>query len=222
MKKIIAVLIGLSMIFTLTSCSTKNNTINQTSIGTTTSTITTTTETTSEDDTIDDEAWDSLKKVGQIQTENGIFITSITVPKDFVGEGITQADIDSKAGDTYISGKLNDDGSITYKLTKKQHKAMLDELMNSLEKSFTEMINSKDYSFTSIKHNKDYTQFDVTLSTDELGLSESFATLTFYMAGGVYGIFSGKKADKIIVNYYNAAGKLINTADSSKLGESEE
>ena len=144
------------------------------------------------------------------------------MPKDFVGEGITQADIDANAGSTYISGKLNDDGSVTYKMTKKQHKAMLDGIIDNMEKSFEEMVKSEDYSFTSIKHNNDFTQFDVTISGDELGLVESFATLTFYMAGGVYGIFSGKKAEKVIVNFYNSSGKLINTADSSKLGETEE
>ena len=229
MKRLIAVLISLSMILTMASCSANGNAASQPDAGTTSANKTseskaseTSATTTNEEDAIDDEAWDSLKTIGQIQTENGVFTASITLPKNFVGEGVTQEDIDAKAGDTYISGKLNEDGSVTYKMTKKQHKAMLDSIVNDLEKSFTEMINSEDYSFTSIKHNKDFTQFDVTVSTNELGLAESFATMVFYMAGGVYGVFSGNKTNKIIVNYYNASGKLINTADSSKLGESDD
>lgn len=107
-------------------------------------------------------------------------------------------------------------------MTKKQHKAMLNSIVSDLESSFEKMVQSEDYSFTSIKHNKDFTQFDVTVSTDELGFAESIATMMFYMAGGVYGVFSGKQSEKVIVNYYNASGKLINTADSSKLGESED
>ena len=224
MKRFAALVLSMSMLLSLASCSGNPNIIVSSGSDNKTaeSSMGETSTTTNEDDTIDDAAWDGLKSIGQIQTENGVFTASITLPKDFVGEGITQADIDANAGSTYISGKLNDDGSVTYKMTKKQHKAMLDGIIDNMEKSFEEMVKSEDYSFTSIKHNNDFTQFDVTISGDELGLVESFATLTFYMAGGVYGIFSGKKAEKVIVNFYNSSGKLINTADSSKLGETEE
>lgn len=230
MKRLFAVIISISMILMLVSCAgnTNGNAESKANAETTAdskaseSKPSETSATTNEDDAIDDEEWDSLKSIGKIQTENGIFIATVTLPKDFVGDEITQEEIDAKAGDTYISGKLNEDGSVTYKMTKKQHKAMLDSIVSSLESSFEKMVQSEDYSFTSIKHNKDFTQFDVTVSTDELGLAESFATMMFYMAGGVYGVFSGKQPEKILVNYYNASGKLINTADSSKLGESED
>lgn len=234
MKRLISIVLSLSMILTLASCSgkTNGNNGNTPNAGASSdyktsesSAIPETTEaptTTNEDDAIDDEAWDGLKSIGQIQTENGVFTATITLPKDFVGDDVTQESIDAKAGESYISGKLNEDGSVTYKMTKKQHKAMLDEIVSSFEKSFDEMVKSEDYSFTSIKHNKDFTQFDITISENELGLAESFATIAFYMAGGVYGVFSGKKAEKVIVNYYNTSGKLINTADSSKLGESDD
>ena len=230
MKRLIAVIISISMILMLVSCAgntngnvgSKANAETAADSKASESKPSETSATTNEDDAIDDEEWDSLKSIGKIQTENGIFIATVTLPKDFVGDEITQEEIDAKAGDTYISGKLNEDGSVTYKMTKKQHKAMLDSIVSSLESSFEKMVQSEDYSFTSIKHNKDFTQFDVTVSTDELGLAESFATMMFYMAGGVYGVFSGKQPEKILVNYYNASGKLINTADSSKLGESED
>ena len=228
MKRLIAIVITMSMTLTLVSCSANGNAVSQTNVGTSVdnqsleSKASETSATTNEDDAVDDEGWDNLKSIGQIQTENGIFTATITLPKDFVGEGITQKDIDAKAGDTYISGKLNEDGSVTYKMTKKQHKAMLDSIVSSLENSFDEMLKNEDYSFTSIKHNKDFSQFDVTVSTDELGLADSFATLAFYMAGGVYGVFSGKKTVRVIVNFYNASGKLINTADSSRTDESED
>ena len=230
MQKIVALIISISMILMLASCAgnsngnagSQANAVTSSNNKTSESKPSETASTTNEDDAIDDEEWDSLKTIGKIQTENGVFTASITLPKDFVGDEITQADIDAKAGDTYISGKLNEDGSVTYKMTKKQHKAMLNSIVSDLESSFEKMVQSEDYSFTSIKHNKDFTQFDVTVSTDELGFADSIATMMFYMAGGVYGIFSGKQSEKVIVNYYNASGKLINTADSSKLGESED
>ena len=81
-----------------------------------------------------------------------------------VGEEITQEEIDAKAGENFISGKLNEDGSVTYKMTKKQHKEMMDGVVESIESSLNEMVEGEDYSFTEIKHNKDFTEFDITIS----------------------------------------------------------
>lgn len=170
-----------------------------------------------EDDGIDDAAWDKLESMGKIETENGLFYVSITLPADFVGEDVTQESIDAKAGENYTSGKLNDDGSVTYKMTKKQHKAMLDSISESIEKSLQEMIDSPDYAFTEITHNDNYTSFDVHLSTEELGFAESFMVLGFYMYGGMYNVFTGQEVDNIEVNFYSSSGKLINTANSSDM-----
>ncbi|MDY6365553.1 MAG: hypothetical protein SPL18_02695 [Oscillospiraceae bacterium] len=73
----------------------------------------TTPEPESEDDGVDNAAWDTLESMGKIETENGLFYVNITLPADFVGEDVTQESIDAKAGETYTSGKLNDDGSVT-------------------------------------------------------------------------------------------------------------
>ena len=211
MKRIIAVVLLLSMILAIASCSGNAN-----------GSVATSATTTNEDDTIDDKAWDGLKAIGQVKTENGLFIATLTLPREIVGDEITQADIDANAGKSYISGKLNEDGSVTYKMTKKQHKEMMDTIVESFEKSFNEMLQNEALSFTSIKHNEDFTQFDVTVSGDSLGIADTLATTEFYTAGAMYGIFSGKKAERVVVNYYSSTGKLINTADSSRIGESED
>ena len=213
MKRFIAIVLSISMILAVASCS--GNTNN--SVVTTATAVTT-----NEDDTIDDKAWDGLKAIGQVKTENGLFIATLTLPREIVGDEITQADIDASAGKSYISGKLNEDGSVTYKMTKKQHKEMMDTIVNSFEQSFNEMLQNDALSFTSIKHNEDFTQFDVTVSGDSLGLVDTLATAEFYTAGGMYGIFSGKKAERVVVNYYSSTGKLIDTADSSRIGESDD
>lgn len=68
---------------------------------------------------VDNTAWDTLESMGNIETVNGFLTVSITMPKDFVGEDITQEALDEKAGERYVSARLNEDGSVTYKLTKK-------------------------------------------------------------------------------------------------------
>lgn len=173
-------------------------------------------ETVIEEETVDDPAWDELESLGKIETENGLFFVSITLPADFVGEEVTQESIDANAGTNYTSGKLNEDGSVTYRMTKAQHGAMLDSISQSIEDSLKEMTESDDYAFKDITHNDDFTSFDVTLTTEELGITESFMVIAFYMYGGMYSIFTGKQKD-ITVNYYSSNGDLLNTGSSADL-----
>ena len=230
MKKILAIVLAFTLVAAMTGCGTKTET--STSVEETKDTETKAlTETVEEETTVAetteaeteeaivDEGWDELEALGNIQTENGILTATITFPKDLVGEEITQEEIDAKAGEKYISGKLNEDGSVTYKMTKKQHKEMMDGVIDSIESSLNEMVEGEDYSFTEIKHNKDFTEFNITIAGEELSFADSIATLGFYMYGGMYGIFTGHKADHVVVNYYNANGELISSADSDNMGE---
>ena len=170
-----------------------------------------------EEELIDDPAWETLNSLGKVETENGLFFVTVTLPADLAGDDITQESIDAAAGETYTSGKLNDDGSVTYKMTKRQHKNMLDTLRAGLDETLKEMCESDEYAFSQITHNDDFTSFDVKLTTEELGLSESFMVMAFYMYGGMYSIFTGKQSD-VIVNFYSADGQLIETANSANIG----
>lgn len=167
---------------------------------------------------VDNEAFDTLEAMGNIETVNGFLTVSITIPAEIAGTEVTQEALDQGAGERYVSAKLNEDGSVTYKLTKKQHKAMMEGIVASMEESLQGMIDSADYSFTKITHNDDYSLFDVSVSGEELGLADSFAVLAFYMYGGLYGVFTGKTPEKVVVNFYNPNGDLIHTADSGKVG----
>ena len=122
----------------------------------------------------DGAAWETLEGLGKIVTENGVFYVLITLPAEIVGSDITQESIDLDVGEFYTSGKLNEDGSVTYKMTKPQHKAMLDGITESFDEGLQEMVDSPDNTFTSITHNDDFTLFDVYLSTEEVGFAEGF------------------------------------------------
>lgn len=215
MKKFLALVLSFSIISSLTACGGSADTSAGSSSAIQSSSEA---ESSKSDDGIDDSAWDELEAIGNIQTENGILTASITIPAELVGDEMTQEELDANAESSYISAKLNEDGSVTYKLTKQQHKAMLDDFVETMDQSIQEMLDSEDYAFTDIKYNDDYTQFDVTLSTDEVGFAEGFAALAFYVYGGMYGIFSGHTADNITVNYYDSNGNLIESANSNDTG----
>ena len=232
MKKLLAVFLALIMVTSLTACN-SNNSESKPTIASTVEQATTaspavqatvateTQEVTKEASKEDELAADmaALEAIGDVEVKNGFLTVSITLPKDFVTDEVSQKKLDAEAGDNYLSAKLNEDGSVTYKLTKAQHGAMLYGITKSMAESFQEMINDDEkYGIAEIKHNDTYSVFDVTMDTDTLGLGDSFTVLAFYMYGGLYGIFSGNKLDNVIVNFYDPAGKLIQSGNSAELG----
>ena len=164
------------------------------------------------------EDMDELSKIGDIEVENGILTVSITLPAEYM-EGVTQEQLDAGKGTTYQSATLNDDGSVTYKMTKQQHREMLKSMSDSVDQSMQELIDDDNYMITGITHNDDYTVFDVTLEGTEVGFADSFTSMVFYMYGGMYGIFSGTETDHVVVNFLDPDGNVIESFDSKNMSD---
>ena len=157
----------------------------------------------------------ALAGIGETEVENGIVFVKITLSQDFVGTDITQESIDAGAGESYTSGKLNPDGSVTYKMTHAQYNSMLSEMGASVDEGIQELINDDTLCIDAVEHNADYTEFNVTLSTTTLGLGEMFSTYIFYLYGGMMGIMRGEKDADIVVNFLDPAGNLIEAGHSA-------
>lgn len=161
-----------------------------------------------------------VSAVGDIEVEDNLFDVTITLPADF-SEGVTQESLDASTQlGKFHSAVLNADGTVTYTMSKTQHKKMLQEMSDSIRQSLSEMIQSADYpNITGIEANDDFTQFKVTTTSTELSLNESFSVMAFYMQGGYYGAFSGNKPDNIHVDFINTnTGAVISSADSKDAG----
>lgn len=162
-----------------------------------------------------------LEAIGDVEVDEGLFEVELLIPADFVGE-TTQEELDAIAAENgYKSITLNEDGSATYVMTKKQHKTMMEEMATSLNESLAEMIGSENYpNFTDIKTNDNFTEFTITTKSTELDLNESFSVMAFYMYGGMYNTFAGESVDNVHVEFINAdSGEVISTADSKDMGE---
>ena len=217
MRRVISFLLLTSMLLALTACgdSAKVEEAVLEATEESTSEVETTTVETTEDPMAED--MEILSAIGEVSVENGILIVSVTVPASIVGEDVDQAQLDADAGTTYQSAKVNDDGSVTYKMTRAQHKEMLEGMKESIDQALQEMIESPDFNFQDIKYNSNMSEFEVTMTTTELGLGDSFSVIAFYMYGSMYQIFCGDKSESIIVNFYASDGTLINTADSANM-----
>ena len=134
-----------------------------------------------------------LASIGDVDVDAGLFNVTITVPADFLDEGVTQENLDEQAKEKgFKSITLNDDGSATYVMTKAQHEEMMDGIRQSIDGSLLEMASSEDYpSVVSIDANEDYTEYKITVNAEEVGLQESFLVLSLYVFGGMYHVFNG-------------------------------
>ncbi len=207
-RKIVTVLLATTML--LTACG--SNAVSSES-----SAQTATIETTQEETSTSDLS--QLEDLGDITIDEGLFDVEMTIPASYVGE-TTQEELDNTAKEYgYKSITLNDDGSATYVMTKKQHEEMMSEMRSTITDALNAMVGSEDYpNFTAIEANDNFTSFTVTTKSTELDMAESLSVLAFYMYGGMYGIFDGTTVDNVSVTFVNAdTGNEISTSNSSDM-----
>lgn len=169
----------------------------------------------------DSSSRNALDVIGDVEVENNLFTVMLTVPADFA-EGITQEKLDESVADGTVNyAVLNDDGSVTYQMSKNQHKKLLEVVVEEINDSLAEMVASEDLPMiTDIKANDSFTKFTITTSSTELTIRESLSILNFYTLGGTYAIFSGKEVDNIHVDFVNAeTGEIIESADSKDFAD---
>lgn len=158
--------------------------------------------------------------INQIQLEKQLFDVTLTLPADYVEEGTTQEQLEEeiKSNSGIKSVKLNEDGSVTYKMTKKAHQEMMQSMADSIDEAMKKMVGSEDYpNFVNVKANEDYTVFTVSVNSNELSLNEGFSVIAFYFYGGMYGAYDGETPKNIHVDFVNAeTGEIIESSDSAE------
>lgn len=165
-----------------------------------------------------------LEAIGDVEVDENLLTVELTIPAEYVGD-TTQEELDATAAEEgFKSITLNEDGSATYLMSKKQHREMMEEMAANINASLSEMIGSENYpNITDITTNSDFTEFTVTTTSSELSLSESFSVMAYYMYGGMYNIFNGTPVENVHVDFVNAdSGEIMNSADSSDLGDTEQ
>ena len=209
-NRTIALTLALLLVLSLAGCGSSEPQTSATTQAATDST--TSTETTT--------GFEDLEAIGELEVDQNLFTVEITVPADFLGEGITQESLDADvAASNYISAKLNDDGSVTYVMNKAVHDEMMVGVRDTIQQALDEMVGSEEFpSFTKVEANDDFTQFTIETTSTELGLVESFSVLGFYMFGGMYHAFNGTQVDDIAVTFINAdTGDTVGEAHSSDM-----
>lgn len=162
-----------------------------------------------------DEA-ESTEEGGGVNVEKGLFDVEVTIPPSFFeGEDAEQVAANAEA-ENVEEATVNDDGSITYKMSKIQHKEMIAELSTSIEEAKNDITDSGDYpSIQSIEASDNYDNFTVNVDREAYENSfDGFATMTLGLIGSFYQLYDGADADnyEVTIEITDAeTGEVFNT-----------
>lgn len=164
----------------------------------------------------------SVVMAESLEAAENLFSVEITIPIDFIDEENTKVAFDKLVEEGRCkSVTANEDGSITVVMSKKQHEELLEELKISIDAALVELIETNgDTTIVSIEANEDYTEFKAILSSDTVGLIESFSVLALYMYGGMYNVYAGINIDNISVAFINqATNEVIETFNLADMAD---
>ena len=171
-----------------------------------------------DNDTTDKKENTGANEESSIEVDKGLLNVEITIPADFLGEQ-TEEEIRADAEKQGVKEvTFNDDGSVTYKMSKAEHEKVLKQMGEELDKSLEELVTSGDFpSIQKATANKDYTEFDLTVNRAQFeeGM-DSFAVLGLMLGSSYYQLFEGKSEGeaKLTVNYIDAeTGETFETEE---------
>lgn len=218
MKRMVALTAAAALALSLAACSTAPSTADTPAEAP----APTAAPTTEPDSSLQDAA-DAISTAEQIEVEDGLFDVTLTLPADYASD-ITAEEIAQQVADGKVhTGVLNDDGSVTYTMSKAQHAALLESVAAQLRSTLDDMIGSADYpNLTVIETNDDFTDFTVYTTTQPgaVGLSDEMSVLIYYTCGKMYGIVSGQEPGNIHVDILNAeSGELVSSHDSKNFNQ---
>lgn len=111
-------------------------------------------------------------------------------------------DIDTVIADAKKEGikevTKNEDGSLTYKMSKAKHKEMMEELRKGILETVEETKNSEDYvSIKDVTYNDSFTEFTLLVNKSDYENSmDGFAAFGLGLSGMYYQLYNGVDPDK--------------------------
>lgn len=172
------------------------------------------------DATADETSEADLEALGDVEVDQGLLSVTVTLPADFA-QDVTQADIDTSIANGEIQdGQINDDGTVTYQLSKSQHEESLAQLRGTIDELVADEEKTNPGLYQEVTYNDDMTEFTVVVS-DQKTYEQSMSMLSLGLVFGAafYQIFYGvPEADRNVVIEFvdGTTGEVFDTYDASK------
>ncbi|WP_342469272.1 hypothetical protein [Ureibacillus sp. FSL K6-3587] len=150
-----------------------------------------------------------------INVDKGLFNVEVTLPASFFEGG----DIDQSIAEVEKEGievTKNEDGSLTYKMSKTKHKEMMSEMKTSLLETIEDLKNGEDFaSIKDVEYNKDFSEFTLWVDRNEYENSfDGFAVFGLGLSGAMYQLFDGADPEN-----YNVRLVVKDEATKEIIGE---
>jgi hypothetical protein len=144
---------------------------------------------------------DTSKKNESVEVDKKLFNVEVTLPASmFEGESIEDIKTAAKENDIKEVTE-NEDGSITYKMSKSVHKKLMEEISTSIKETVEETKTSEDFvSIKDITYNKSFSEFTMLVDKENYENSmDGFATMALGMSGMLYQMYDGASEDEYSV-----------------------
>lgn len=144
-----------------------------------------------------------------VEVDKGLLNVEITLPEMFFDEeDLTEIEKEMEENHQANVTK-NDDGSITVKMSKKEHKQLLEEMSEELMEMIDEVIADEEYpSIEDISYNRDFTEINVVVNREQFEENlDAFALFSVAFSSLFYQLFDGKdiEKEKVVMNMIDEA-----------------
>lgn len=153
-----------------------------------------------EQDVAQDSEEQSTDEESGIEVDKGLLNVEITLPSNFFDEeelASIEENIEQETQEAEVT--KNDDGSITVKMSKSDHKKMLEEMKEEFIVAIEDILEDENFvSIQDISYNKDFSNLTMVVSDKETfeNSLDGFATLTLGVGSLLYQAFDGKDLEK--------------------------
>lgn len=165
---------------------------------------------------VTENATEKTSKEEALKVDKGLLNVEVTIPASFF-EGQDIETVISEAEKDGIKEVIkNDDGSLTYKMSKSEHKKLMKELEAGMLETVEEIKTSGDFSsIKDVTYNDSFSEFTIKVNKEEFENSlDTMASLGLALTGMYYQLFNGIDPEqyKVTVIFKNEANdEVINT-----------
>ena len=148
-----------------------------------------------------------------VEVDSTLLSKEVTISNDFLA--LTGVDTDEKKQeyieeqkDEFKDIRINDDGSITYVMSKSAYDKALKEMKDAIDESIKDIVESGEYkSIKEVTYNKDLTKFTIVANEEEYKNSfDGFISFNLGIQSAFYHMFEGKEDEKIYFSFVNEDG----------------
>ncbi|MFC0561336.1 hypothetical protein [Halalkalibacter alkalisediminis] len=151
-----------------------------------------------------------------VDVDKGLLNVVITIPPSMIeGQDLEQLIADAEEAGVREATE-NEDGSLTYEMSRATHNEMMKEMEERINENLEEIKESEDYpSIQDVTAHNSYSEFTLVVDQEAFENSlDGFAALGLAMTGMYYQLFNGDDPDhiKVTVHFENAeTGEVFDT-----------